>query len=179
MTVKLTSDPAANNDWHMAYIGLGSNLDDPGAQLDEACRRLGQVADVEIVTVSSYYATPPLGVLDQPWFINAVAALRTRLAPEDLWDVLFRVEQEMGRVRKQRWGPRLVDLDLLLYNTEIIHTPRLLVPHPEMPYRGFVLVPLAEIAPHAYHPVLQKTAAQLLAELAPEAKVAVKHRGFV
>jgi 2-amino-4-hydroxy-6-hydroxymethyldihydropteridine diphosphokinase len=160
--------------WHIAYIGLGSNLDDPGGQLDEARRRLALIEGLEIISVSSYYATPPLGVLDQPWFINAVAALRTTLSPEELLDALLQVENEMGRVRTQRWGPRLVDLDLLLYNILVINTPRLQVPHPEMASRGFVLLPLAEIAPHAYHPVLKKTAAQLLAELAPEAKVAYK-----
>jgi 2-amino-4-hydroxy-6-hydroxymethyldihydropteridine diphosphokinase len=113
-------------------------------------------------------------MLEQPWFVNAVASIRTTLSPEDLLDALLLVEKEMGRVRKQRWGPRLVDLDLLLYNNKIVNTLSLVLPHPEMASRGFVLLPLAEIAPEAYHPVLQKTASQLLAELAPGAKVAHK-----
>ncbi len=160
--------------WHRAYLGLGSNLGDPARQLDEARRRLERLPGIKINRVSSYYATPPVGVLDQPWFVNAVAEINTTLEPDALLDALLQVEQDMGRVRIQRWGPRLVDLDLLLYNNQIIHTPRLIVPHPEMAGREFVLLPLAEIAPQAWHPQLAQTAAQLLEKLAPEARTACK-----
>ncbi|WP_449245678.1 2-amino-4-hydroxy-6-hydroxymethyldihydropteridine diphosphokinase [Desulfobacca acetoxidans] len=163
-----------SDSWSLAYIGLGANLGDPAAQLDEARRRLAQIDGIEITRVSSYYTTPPVGVLDQPWFVNAVVEIRTRLAPLALLDVLQEIENAMGRIRKERWGPRLVDLDLLLYNTMIIQSPRLVIPHPEMHRRGFVLLPLAEIAPQTRHPVLHKTAATLLAELEPQAKVAYK-----
>ncbi|WP_041283970.1 2-amino-4-hydroxy-6-hydroxymethyldihydropteridine diphosphokinase [Desulfobacca acetoxidans] len=163
-----------SDSWSLAYIGLGANLGDPADQLDEARRRLAQIDGIEITRVSSYYTTPPVGVLDQPWFVNAVVEIRTRLAPLALLDVLQEIENAMGRIRKERWGPRLVDLDLLLYNTMIIQSPRLVIPHPEMHRRGFVLLPLAEIAPQTRHPVLHKTAATLLAELEPQAKVAYK-----
>ena len=115
-----------------------------------------------------------MGVLDQPWFVNAVAAIHTTLSPEDLLAALLQVEAAMGRVRTRRWGPRLVDLDILLYDDAVIHTERLQVPHPAMASRGFVLLPLAEIAPQACHPVLHQTITQLLARLPPEAKVARK-----
>lgn len=169
-----STDRPAQPAWHEAYIGLGSNLDDPAAQLREALRRLALLPGVVVTKVSSFYATPPVGVVDQPWFVNAVAAIRTTLSAEDLLAVLLQIEAEMGRVRTQRWGPRLVDLDILLYDNAVIDTDRLSVPHPEMAWRGFVLLPLAEIAPKAYHPVLQQTVRQLLARLPAAARVAQK-----
>ena len=124
--------------------------------------------------VSAYYATPPVGVKEQPWFINAVARLHTRLGPEVLLATLLRIETEMGRVRTIHWGPRLIDLDLLLYNDIIMETSTLILPHPELHRRGFVLVPLAEIAPEAWHPRLRQTIAQLLEQLDPGARMAHK-----
>lgn len=168
------SEPQPKVIWHEAYIGLGSNLNDPKSQLDEARRRLALLPGVVITKVSSYYATPPVGVLEQPWFVNAVVAIQTNLPPEELLTALLQIEADMGRVRRQRWGPRLVDLDILLYDNAVIQTQRLQVPHPEMACRGFVLLPLAEIAPQAYHPVLHQTVSQLLADLPAEAKVARK-----
>lgn len=152
----------------VAYIGLGANLGDPRRQLAEALARLANVEEVEVVRVSSFYRNPPLGPPDQPWYVNAVAQVRTRLEPEQLLRVLHRLEQEAGRERRERWGPRVIDLDLLLYNGVILTGPDVRLPHPEMHRRAFVLAPLAEIAPGAWHPVLEKTAAELLAALDAE-----------
>jgi len=151
----------------VAYIGLGANVGEPRRQLEEALDRLAAAEEVEVVKVSSFYLNPPLGPPDQPWYLNAVAQVRTRLAPEELLRVLHRVEQDLGRVRLERWGPRIIDLDLLLYNGVILSGPDLNLPHPEMHRRAFVLAPLAEIAPQAWHPVFNKSAAELLDELPP------------
>jgi 2-amino-4-hydroxy-6-hydroxymethyldihydropteridine diphosphokinase len=158
----------------IAYVGLGANLGDPRQQLREALKRLNAADEVEVVRVSSFYRNPPLGPADQPWYVNAAARLRTRLSAEELLRLLQQVEAAMGRVRGPRWGPRPIDLDLLLYNGEVIFTPNLVVPHPEMHRRAFVLAPLAEIAPQAWHPVLKKSASDLLSELDPAARAALQ-----
>lgn len=149
----------------IAYVGLGANLGEPKKQLQEALELLGAADEVEISRVSTFYRNPPLGPENQPWYVNAVARVRTRLGPEELLRLLQQIEAGLGRVRGERWGPRLIDLDLLLYNGEVISAPDLVVPHPEMHRRVFVLAPLAEIAPGAWHPVLHKSAEDLLAEL--------------
>ncbi len=158
----------------IAYIGLGANLGEPRRQVEEALKLLAAVEEVEVVRVSRFYLNPPLGPPEQPWYVNAVARIRTRLNPEELMRVLRRVEAALGRVRGERWGPRIIDLDLLLYNGEITAEGELVCPHPEMHRRAFVLVPLAEIAPEAFHPVLGKTAAELLAELDPKDRAALQ-----
>jgi 2-amino-4-hydroxy-6-hydroxymethyldihydropteridine diphosphokinase len=129
---------------------------------------------VEILRVSACYLTPPLGPPGQPWYANAAVQVKTRLTPEELMRVLIGMERAMGRVRGQRWGPRLIDLDLLLYNGEVVDGPDLTLPHPEMHRRAFVLVPLAEIAPDAWHPVFRKTARELLEELEASEREAVQ-----
>ena len=158
----------------IAYLGLGANLDDPRRQLSEALKRLNAADEVEVTRVSTFYRNPPLGPENQPWYVNAAARVRTRLGPEELLRLLQQVEAALGRVRGEHWGPRRLDLDLLLYNGEVIFAPNLVVPHPEMHRRGFVLVPLAEIAPQAWHPVLGKSAGDLLAELNPADREAVQ-----
>ena len=131
----------------LAYIGLGSNLASPIAQVRQALDELTMLPLSRLVTASSLYASRPVGPQDQPDFINAVAALETRLSPLALLDQLQALEQQHRRRRQRHWGPRTLDLDLLLYTNDHIDTPRLRVPHPHMTARAFVLAPLAEIAP--------------------------------
>ncbi len=130
-----------------AYIGLGSNLDNPEAQLAQAIEHLAQVPGLVLRGASSLYRSAPWGELDQPDFINAVAQVDTTLAPESLLDVLVQIEAVAGRARSRRWGPRTLDLDLLLYEGVQCDLPRLQLPHPRMHERAFVLVPLLELAP--------------------------------
>ncbi|MHC5352205.1 2-amino-4-hydroxy-6-hydroxymethyldihydropteridine diphosphokinase [Metapseudomonas furukawaii] len=129
------------------YIGLGSNLADPVRQLRGALNALAELSDSRLSAVSSFYASDPLGPPDQPRYMNAVACLETTLAPLQLLDALQAIEQSQGRVRKdERWGPRTLDLDILLFGQRRIDEPRLQVPHYHMHARAFVLYPLAEIA---------------------------------
>ena len=131
------------------YLGLGSNLAEPLAQLRDALAALAALPDSQLVASSSFYASDPLGPPDQPRYVNAVAALDTRLEPLTLLDALQAIEQNQGRVRKaERWGPRTLDLDILLFGERLLDEPRLRVPHYHLQARAFVLYPLAEIAPH-------------------------------
>ena len=129
------------------YIGLGSNLDDPVQQLNRAIAGLGRIPATQVCSVSSYYQSRPVGPQEQPDYINAVVYVQTGLSAEDLLEHLQQIENRQGRVRSMRWGPRTLDLDMLLYGEHVINSPNLQVPHPEMYQRGFVLKPLAEIAP--------------------------------
>ncbi|MDR5899342.1 2-amino-4-hydroxy-6-hydroxymethyldihydropteridine diphosphokinase [Halomonas vilamensis] len=132
----------------LAYIGLGSNVDDPVQQVAQALCELDQLPLSHLVEASSLYRSKPVGPQDQPDFINAVAALETRLSPLALLDQLQALEQRHHRRRAHRWGPRTLDLDVLLFNHTHIEHPRLCVPHRAMHTRAFVLRPLIEIAPH-------------------------------
>lgn len=129
-----------------AWLGLGSNLQHPGEQLREALNRLGDADQVEVLRVSSFYRTPPWGDKEQDDFINAVTEIETGLPPLSLLRVLQSIENAMGRVRDgRRWGPRKIDLDLLLYGEQQYQSPELVIPHPRMSERAFVLVPLCEL----------------------------------
>lgn len=146
-----------------AYVALGTNLGDLKENLDGALQRLREKG-LQITKVSSYIDTDPYGVTDQPRFLNAVCEVQTEFLPQQLLKILLDTELEMGRVRLRRWGERIIDLDLIFYGDEIINEPNLIVPHPDMQNRDFVLRPLAEIAPQKQHPLLNKTMAQLWQE---------------
>ena len=130
-----------------AYVALGANIGDPTATVLAAFAALANLADSRVVHTSSLYRTAPVGLINQPDFINAVAMLETGLAPEELLDALLDLEARFGRVRRDRNGPRTLDLDLLLYDNIELDLPRLILPHPRLHLRAFVLHPLAEIAP--------------------------------
>ena len=152
-----------------AYISLGSNLGHREASLHRALELLRERAG-NVVATSSFHETEPVGYTAQPRFLNAVAAIETQLPPEKLMATLLAIERELGRDRAATVpkGPRTIDLDLLLYDDRIIDSPGLTVPHPAMHERRFVLEPLAEIAPHAVHPILKRSAQALLTALNPQ-----------
>jgi len=136
----------------IAYIGIGSNLDNPAAQVRRAVATLADTPGIRLLRHSPWYRTAPIGPPGQDDYINGVAELETALEPEMLLDALQAIEQQHGRVRLERWGSRTLDLDIVLYSDLEIHTPRLTVPHREMSRRGFVLQPLADLVPHLVLP---------------------------
>lgn len=142
-----------------AYVGLGGNLDDPAARIRRAFQALAALPQTRLAACSSLYRTAPVGYLDQPDFINAVAVLETRLAPLALLDALLGLEVDAGRERSFRNAPRTLDLDLLVYGDLRLDDPRLVLPHPRMSGRAFVLEPLAEVAPELEIPGLGKVRA--------------------
>jgi 2-amino-4-hydroxy-6-hydroxymethyldihydropteridine diphosphokinase len=148
------------------FIGVGSNQDDRLSNVSRAIQELRAIPGVRVVQMAPIYDTEPMGGPPQPNFLNTVVELETGQVPGDLLAQLKRLEQKLGRRRStQRWGPRVIDLDILLYDDRVVNEPQLAIPHPRMHERRFVLEPLALLAPDVVHPVLHRTITQLLAQL--------------
>ena len=152
------------------YLLLGSNLGEKKLNIDYAAELIGSLIG-EVITKSSIYQTSAWGVEDQPPFYNQVLEVKTKSKPEDLIVDIQYIENKLGRERGERWGSRIIDIDVLYYENEVINLDNLIVPHPEIHNRRFTLIPLVEIAPDYLHPVLNKTNAQLLSEVKDELKV--------
>ena len=135
----------------IAYLGIGSNLGDPIENCRKALREIASLKNVQVLRRSSLYRTEPVGDIPQDWFVNGVVEVRTTFTAPQLLKALQWVEQALGRERRGRWEPRIIDIDILLYGQEIIKTDSLVVPHPELHKRRFVLVPINEIAPYVIH----------------------------
>jgi 2-amino-4-hydroxy-6-hydroxymethyldihydropteridine diphosphokinase len=143
------------------FISLGSNLGAREQNLRKAIELIGQLRETTLIRESKMYSTAAWGKTDQPDFINMVIEINSSLTPETLMEMLLALEEKMGRIRNDHWGPRLIDMDILFYGGEIQSTLTLTIPHPEVQNRNFVLVPLNELAPAFIHPVLKKNIAQL------------------
>ena len=145
----------------IAYLGLGTNLGDRCANLREALRLLAAGPGLRLLRCSQVYETEPWGVAEQPRFLNCVAEVASRLEPEALLVRCKEVEDRLGRQPGPRWGPRLIDVDILLYGSQVMDLPHLEIPHPRLHLRAFALAPLAELAPGAVHPVLGRNIGEL------------------
>ncbi|MDF2473001.1 MAG: 2-amino-4-hydroxy-6-hydroxymethyldihydropteridine pyrophosphokinae [Anaerocolumna sp.] len=150
--------------WHLVYLSLGSNLGDKESNLNVAIDMLRTNPRCKVTKVSNYIQTEPVGGVEQGDFLNCALELKTLLSPEELLDYIGKIEQKLMRIRTIHWGPRTIDLDILLYDYEVIYSERLIIPHPQMQYRGFVLEPMCTIAPEVKHPVFGKTMYQLYQE---------------
>ncbi len=148
----MSASPSATTAATTVFVGLGSNLDQPARQLQRALAELAALPDSELVKASSFYETAPVGILDQPMFLNAVAMLKTRLSPQVFLRHLLAIEAGHARLRTEKNGPRTLDLDVLIFDDLLIDEERLAVPHPRMHERAFVLVPLLEVAPEVKIP---------------------------
>ncbi len=156
---------------HSAYIGFGSNIGNRLSYIENAIHTLSQAKGITLQEISSLYETDPIGYETQAKFLNGVVAIKTRLSPHTLLHTLKEIEITVGRRHRTRWGPREIDMDILIYGDTCLQTSNLVIPHPEMHLRRFVLVPLAEIAPDIVHPVFNKTIQTLLERLEDDKSV--------
>ena len=157
----------------ICFIGVGSNLDDPASQCVEAVRQVSAVSGIKFLRRSSLYRTEPVGFIEQEWFVNVVIEIRTVLSPRELLNALRTIENCMGRARGPKWGPRVIDLDILLYGQEIIQDDTLVIPHPELHKRRFVLAPLCELASYVIHPAFGISIRGLMDRLNDESRVLI------
>lgn len=155
----------------ICYVGLGANMGRPTSQCLEATQRMRATDGIHVVRRSSLYRSEPVGDQQQDWFVNAVVEIRTVLQPGDLLQALLTIERTMGRDREARRGPRIIDLDILLYGQQVIEGPDIVIPHPELHQRRFVLVPLHQIAPYVIHPAFGVSVHGLLDRLEDDYKV--------
>lgn len=162
---------------HLAYIGFGSNIGDRFSYIQSAITALSEIEGITTQEISSLYETAPVGNEAQEDFLNGVVSIRTPHSPHNLLYTLKQIEINIGREHRIRWGPREIDMDILIYDDLCLETPNLTIPHPEMHLRRFVLVPLAEIAPDLVHPIFNETIQTLLAHLEDEGSV-VKAEGL-
>lgn len=151
--------------WNDVYLSLGSNMGEKEKNLEKAIEKISKLDNTFVTKKSKFHKTEPYGYEDQDEFVNACVEIKTLFYPEELIEKLLSIEKEMGRVREFKWGPRLIDLDIIFFNREIINTDKLSVPHPYMHLRSFVLDPLSEIAPNYVHPLMNKTVFELQKEV--------------
>lgn len=169
--IKLPIDTVAvriERGWHTVYLGLGSNMGDKQAYLDQAVQTIRDDGDFKDISVSSYIQTKPYGYQEQEDFLNGCLECKTVLSPEQLLVRIHAIEQAAGRTREIHWGPRTLDIDILFYDREVIETKNLCIPHPEIPMRGFVLEPLSELAPYYHHPIFGMTVLEMRRVLAEQ-----------
>ena len=160
---------------HQVYIGIGSNIGDKKENFLEAIDRIGKLPDTRVIKESSLYESEPLGE-SKDWYINGAIEIETKFKPDALLEKFKNIERAMGRKKvKKRWGARIIDLDILLYDAAVVKKKTLRIPHPELPNRKFVLIPLSEIAPQVIHPELGVTISELLINVKDEKKIHLYH----